>query len=363
MMRTILLWNLFLLGSKLPSMTFALSFPSSPSSPFSSSSSSSNYNNHDSFALSDYQKARALETAQSLDASRLHFQIMFVDDDNIKGRIAEGLLARVAEYNDAMFILFPTSSTIDASRNAPRDAAAPERAVAVCESLGLCETTSTMDGTSFDLSYLDEYDLLITMDDDIRSLILRSLSAADQEYYAPKVRLLSEFLSPEFCSINGKQGTSPARNEQDDILSQDKTIPKTTQGITSDGRLLLDMLDQELRDRVAPCSDLVIGRSTNVLMSQQFDNQVAAALIIASSGITKFCLETMQAQFDSAFESLLIVNFHNVEHLMVSGEQADAQLRRCSHSVTGFFSREQRLSRFERHIADLRIKLVGDDSP
>ncbi|OEU10707.1 hypothetical protein FRACYDRAFT_263667 [Fragilariopsis cylindrus CCMP1102] len=98
-------------------------------------------------------------------------------------------------------------------------------------------------------------------------------------------------------------------------------------------------------------------------MSQQFDNQVAAALIIASSGITKFCLETMQAQFDSAFESLLIVNFHNVEHLMVSGEQADAQLRRCSHSVTGFFSREQRLSRFERHIADLRIKLVGDDSP
>jgi len=360
MMRNIPLWSLFLLGSKFPIMALALSFPSSPSSP--SSSSSSNYNNHDSFALSDYQKARALETAQSLDASRLHFQIMFVDDDNVKGRIAEGLLARVAEHNDAMFILFPSSSTIDASRNAPRDAAAPERAVAVCESLGLCETTSTMDGTSFDLSYLDEYDLLITMDDDIRSLILRSLSATDQEYYAPKVRLLSEFLSPEFCSISGKQGTSSARNEQDDTLSQDNGIPKTVQGITNDGRLLLDMLDQELRDRVAPCSDLVIGRSSNVLMSHQLEYQVAA-LILASSGVTKFCLETMQSQFDSAFEALLIKNFHNVDHLTVSGDQADDQLRRCSHSVTGFFSREQRQSRFERHIVDLRIKLGVDDSP
>ena len=61
------------------------------------------------FSLSTYQKARALDTSQCLDASRFHFQILFVDDDNSHGRIAEGVMARIAEYNDAMSILFPAS--------------------------------------------------------------------------------------------------------------------------------------------------------------------------------------------------------------------------------------------------------------
>ena len=51
------------------------------------------------FSLSSYQKARAEETSKYLDASRFHFQILFVVNDNFHGRIAEGMLARVAEYN------------------------------------------------------------------------------------------------------------------------------------------------------------------------------------------------------------------------------------------------------------------------
>jgi hypothetical protein len=326
----------------------------------SSALSSSNSKNGDPFSLSHYQKARALETAKCLDASRLHFQIMFVDDDNAKGRIAEGLLARVAEYNDAMFMLFPASSTIEASMNAPRDAAAPEQAVAVCESLGLCSTRSTLVGTSFDLSYLDEYDLIIAMNDDIRSLILRSLSASDQEYYGAKCRLLSEFLSPEFCSVNQSQSigsTSVAQtinNNKNDNDDDEQLLRET-----SNAKILLDMLDSELQDRVAPFSDLVIDRSSNVLDEHQLELQTAA-LILAASGVTKFCLEAMQAQFESSFQSLLQHNFHSPEHLEVSRDQADAQLRRGSHSVTGYFSPEQRRTRFEQHIADLRIKL--DDS-
>lgn len=326
----------------------------------SSALSSSNSKNGDAFSLSHYQKARALETAKCLDASRLHFQIMFVDDDNAKGRIAEGLLARVAEYNDAMFMLFPASSTIQASINAPRDAAAPEQAVAVCESLGLCSTRSTLVGTSFDLSYLDEYDLVIAMNDDIRSLILRSLSASDQEYYGPKCRLLSEFLSPEFCSVNQSQSkgsTSVAQTINNNKKDNDDDEQQIRE--TSNAKILLDMLDSELQDRVAPFSDLVIGRSSNVLTEHQLELQTAA-LILAASGVTKFCLEAMQAQFESSFQSLLQRNFHSPEHLEVSRDQADAQLRRCSHSVTGYFSPEQRRTRFEQHIADLRIKL--DDS-
>lgn len=326
----------------------------------SSPLSSSNSKNGDAFSLSDYQKARALETTKCLDASRLHFQIMFVDDDNAKGRIAEGLLARVAEYNDALFMLFPASSTIEASINAPRDAAAPEQAVAVCQSLGLCSTRSTLMGTSFDLSYLDEYDLIIPMNDDIRSLILRSLGAIDQEYYGPKCRLLSEFLSPEFCSVSQSQSIGSvaqtinnSKNDNDDDEQQIRE--------TSNAKILLDVLDQELRDRVAPYSDLVIDRSSNVLDEHQLELQTAA-LILAASGVTKFCLEAMEAQFESSFQSLLQHNFRSPEHLEVSREEADAQLRRCSHSVTGYFSPEQRRTRFEQHIADLRIKL-DDSSP
>jgi hypothetical protein len=50
------------------------------------------------FSLSAYQKARAKETSRHLDASRFHFQILFVDNNNFHARIAEGMLARIAEY-------------------------------------------------------------------------------------------------------------------------------------------------------------------------------------------------------------------------------------------------------------------------
>jgi hypothetical protein len=50
------------------------------------------------FSLAAYQKARAKETAKILDASRFHFQILFVDNNNFHARIAGGMLAKIAEY-------------------------------------------------------------------------------------------------------------------------------------------------------------------------------------------------------------------------------------------------------------------------
>jgi hypothetical protein len=332
-------------------------------SALSISSPPSNSNINDAaFSLSHYQKARALETVQSLDASRLHFQILFVDTDNSKGRITEGLVARVAEHNDAMFVIFPASATIIESTSShhpsPRDAAAPEAAVALCESLGLCSTRSTMLGTSFDLSYLDEYDLVVAMDDDIRSMILRSLSVTDQEYYGPKCRLLSEFLSPEFCSISSSKSNNA---EQQNEGTNDQT------NIQHD--VLLNMLDPELRDHVAPFSDLIIDRSSNVITQPDSQTALTAALILASSGLVRFCLDTIDAHFETAFQTLLQHNFYSQEHLVEfhngsksnnsNWYQADDQLRRCSASVTGFFSPEQRRRRFDRHIADLSIKLAA----
>ena len=112
-------------------------------------------NSNDGFSLSAYQRARALETSNTLDASRFHFQICFVDNDNFHGRIAEGMLGRIAEYNDALFTIFPSSATISSSPKAPRDAAAPEEAVAICEELGLCSVRCSEMGTSFDISFLE----------------------------------------------------------------------------------------------------------------------------------------------------------------------------------------------------------------
>lgn len=328
------------------------------------------------FSLSVYQKERALETSQSLDASRNHFQILFVDDDNAKGRIAEGVLARVAEYNDAMCVLFPSSATIESSRNAPRDAAAPEEAVAVCEALGLCSTRSTMMGTSFDLSYLEEYDLIISMDDDIRSLILRSLSVTDQEYYGPKCRLLSEFLSPEFCGISQHVNPDSYSNSEPPIIEATNITPdENTTSEPTNVQLLLNTLDPDLRDRVVPFCEDVIDRSSSVITQPESSATQTAALILASAGLVRFCLDTIDAQLEAAFQSLLQLNFHSRDHVrsMESNrddgstdasnrywEQVDAQLRRTCSSVTGFFSPGQRRARFERHMENLRHKFVSE---
>mmetsp|Transcript_22543 Transcript_22543/g.34756 ORF Transcript_22543/g.34756 Transcript_22543/m.34756 type:complete len:177 (+) Transcript_22543:69-599(+) len=145
-----------------------------PTSIFALSSSSSS-----SFSLSAYQKARAKETSNQLDASRFHFQILFVDNDNFHGRIAEGMLAQIAEYNDALFTLFPYSSTVESSSSfettttrgtTPMDPTAPLEALVVCEALGLCSITCAEEGTAFDVSYcLDQYDLIIAINEDIQS--------------------------------------------------------------------------------------------------------------------------------------------------------------------------------------------------
>lgn len=346
-------------------------------------------NDGNAFSLAAYQRARALETSESLDASRLHFQILFVDEDNSKGRIAEGLLARVAEYNDAMFILFPSSTTLLANQHESsyRDASVSEGALSICKSLDLCSTRCESLGTSFDLSYLDEYDLIIAMDDGIRSRILESLGSSeeDQGYYGPKCRLLSEFLSTDFC-CSGKRYQNidnKSNHDNDKGFNGDKS-----KNSNIDHQLLLNMLDSELQDRVALFSDHVInicrnndvfwkGRVPRNVIEIQSEPRilmndrgaavpniaegswpmVEGAMILASAGLTRFCLDTIDTQFETAFEAILRRNFYLVEHLNLSWDKADEQLRRCSASVSGYFSPKYREAKFKQHIAELSASL------
>lgn len=305
------------------------------------------------FSLSNYQRARARETSDQLDASRFHFQILFVDDDNFHGRIAEGVLAKVAEYNDALFTLFPYSATItEASSSAPLDPAAPEEAVAVCETLDLCSVTCSEDGTSFNLSYLDQYDLIIALNDDIQSMILRSLPS--DSGYEHKCRLLSEFLSMHFCGIQSK----------DEITSES----------------LQNMMEATMWDRAKPFYDLVKDSSSDIFLDSKttwddvyqprmmlsengaaVPNQtgwplVESAMLVACAGITRFCLDTMDVQFDTAFQRLLDAHFHRKEHLDFTIEQADDQLRLGSLSITGYFSPKERHARIKSHFDELGLQ-------
>lgn len=85
--------------------------------------------------------------------------------------------------------------------------------------------------------------------------------------------------------------------------------------------------------------------------------QVQAGMLVACTGIVKFCLDTMDAQFDASLDNLLQKNFYKPQHLDFTVEQADDQLRKSSFSITGYFSPKQRQERIKRHFDSLREKL------
>ena len=303
------------------------------------------------FSLSAYQRARAQETSAQLDASRFHFQILFLDKDNFHGRIAQGILARIAEYNDALFTLLPYSATIERSRKAPVDSAAPEGALAVCKSLGLCPTTCSEHGTSFNLSDLDQYDLIVALDDEIQSLVLRSLPSGSEDY--KKCRTLSEFASIDFCGVQNK-------NDITDQSIQDMVEPAMWERIQAYYELVK-------ADSIGDSSIFTTSNPTDIYNTRMIlsENGAAipnlwplteAAMVVACAGITRFCLDTMDVQFDAAFSNLLNVHFYQPEHLNISVEQADDQLRLGSLSVTGYFSLKERHPRISKHFEELRAK-------
>jgi len=347
------------------------------------------------FSLEKYQRECALEASQSLDASRLHFQILFVDDDNAKGRIAEGLLAKVAEHNDATSVLFPSSATISSSRHAPRDAAASYGVIQICHNLDLCPIRSEAMGTDFSLNYLNDYDLIICMSEEIQSLIVRSiLDLEDLEYYRPRCRLLSDFLSPNF--VTHSMNNEDTRNKQqmmlmrmamqqqtdnDDVNNNNNNNHDNNHNNKNDNNdsvhryVQWTMLDGFYQERVRPYLDQVLDRSSSLFAtttitypgfrgvdpSREDDWSITeAGLILATGGITKFCLATIEAQMEEALDSLLELNVHTPDHIIQSWEDVDKQLCRCNHGVTGFFSPAQRKIRFERHLSNLKTKWDSD---
>ena len=313
-------------------------------------------------------------------ASRFHFQILFVDNDNFSSHIAECIIQNIIEYNDALCTLFPESATIQSSTQQQSYRKAND-IMKVCNTLGLSYCTTIDDTISpyFDLTLLDKYDLIISMNEDVQSKIVRSLPD-EMIGYEQRVRLLSEFLSMDFCGVNNEADGGVDKESSSDIEST----------------AFMNLIPSELLDRVEPYYDQLTNKKKNKLTSIDTDDidtstqssttfqltdsdlneprmilskngamvpnptgfhPTISSLIVACTGLTKFCLDTMDRQYDVAFENMLNLHFKELSDLEYSLEEADAQLRRGGQGISGYFSPEQRMERIERHMTKLRLTL------
>ena len=83
-----------------------------------------------------------------------------------------------------------------------------------------------------------------------------------------------------------------------------------------------------------------------------------AGMIVASVGLVHFCLATLQAQLEAAYDALLgAVVQQQLRRSSVSdlawNDEVDEQLRRCNAAVCGYFSPQQRQVRFEKYLRQL----------
>lgn len=316
-------------------------------------------------------------------ASRFHFQILFVDNDNFSSHIAECILQNIIEYNDALCTLFPESATIQSTEDDSTSSQSSHRrendVIKVCNSLGLSYiSTDETISPYFDSTLLDKYDLIISMDEKVQSKIVRSLPV-EMNGYEQKCRLLSEFLSMDFCGVNN--------DEEVDKVSISKDVESTSAAF-------MNMIPSELLDRVDSYYDKLINKKGKSSSIDTDDTDVTpssttfqltgsdmneprmilskngamipnplgfhptmASLTVACTGLTKFCLDTMDRHFDLAFQNMLDLHFNKEADLDYTLEEADAQLRRGGQGVSGFFSPGQRMERIERHMTKLRLTL------
>lgn len=237
--------------------------------------------------------------------------------------------------------------------------------MAICESLGLCSTTCAEDGTSFHLSYLDQYDLIIAVDAEIQNLILRSLpptNSGDDEGYEKKCRSLSEFLSVNFCGVeNSNEVTQQMIQDMIEpgmwekakpYYDASKALVDSSSSSSGGGDIFSDSKSSDVYNNPR----MILNENGAAIPNQSGWPLVEAAMLVACAGITRFCLDTMDAQFDDAFEQLLGRHFYRREHLDMSIDDADDQLRLGSLSVTGYFSPKERHARITNHFHNLRSK-------
>ena len=132
--------------------------------------------------LAEWQQARV--QSLDVDASRYHAQVLFVDDDNARARMAESCADALAHWADAGWWIYPHSCSLT------EDQAPNPRQEAILTSLGFDGTRVTAAGAALAKEDLDAYDLIVCADAAVRDAVL---ALGGDESYETSVRLLDDF--------------------------------------------------------------------------------------------------------------------------------------------------------------------------
>ena len=269
--------------------------------------------------LAEWQKARV--QSLDVDASRYHAQVLFVDDDNARARMAECCADATAHWADAGWWIYPHSCSLT------EDQALVEhpRQEAILTSLGFDGARVTAAGAALAKEDLDAYDLIICADAAVRDAVL---ALGGDESYETSVRLLTDFATVAdkrsralFDGLDDAMLAARARSRQDG------------------GELVVEGADAQ-RDR--DCFDALL-ESTLVL---------TAALVV-------FLKDSFDASFTEGFNGLLRTHFYDERHVDALWAEAEPALRR--HIVTGALDPLERERLFDAHMTGLRRRLSGDD--
>jgi len=149
---------------------------------------------------------------------------------------------------------------------------------------------------------------------------------------------LLDRVEPYYDKLINKKNESPSNTDETDTSTQSSTTFQLTDSDMNEPRMILSN------------NGAMIPNPTGF-------HPTISSLILACTGLTKFCLDTMDRQFDVAFQNMLNLHFKRQSDLEYTLEEADAQLRRGGQGVSGYFSPEQRMERIERHMTKLRLTL------
>lgn len=311
---------------------------------------------------STIQKSKAESTFQNLDASRLHFQISIIDKDNFSARITSAIMARVIEYNDGLFQIFPSFATY----HPENDPTAPKEAIGICKNLGLCNVKCVEEGVKFDWDMMDGYDLILCVDEEIQEKIWRSMPENGYGGYEGKVRHLAEFLNEGYsCYYHTRNYAEKIDSSKDasfviknmiesDLWEQCGQYYDVVSNAPSDV-FHIDNLSTDLQE------PRIILKDNTAVPNPNGWPKIESAMIIASAGVTRFCLDVINVQFEKALKELMNSFFYKKNHLRLSFEEADELLRKGNNSVTGYFSPQARLERIQLHMDGLKSRLKEEE--
>ena len=267
--------------------------------------------------LAEWQKARV--QSLDVDASRYHAQVLFVDDDNARARMAECCADALAHWADAGWWIYPHSCSLtedQALREHPRQEA-------ILTSLGFDGARVTAAGAALAKEDLDAHDLIVCADAAVRDAVL---ALGGDESYETSVRLLEDFAT-----------VADARS-----------------------RALFDGLDDALAARARKRQDggdLVVEGADAQSDRDGFDALLESTLVLTAA-LVVFLKDSFDASFTESFNSLLRTHFYDERHVDASWAEAEPALRR--HIVTGALDPRERERLFDAHMTGLRRRLSGD---